>query len=347
MPELLATDGPAPDATTTLRLRDVLRRRAAFVLIPTVLAVIVAWAVSQTLSPAHVAESVIVVRVGQGADANPDQASRLAQTFAALIPVDTAIDHELDRQLGRDRGDFTVDNDPNTSLLRIRYKAREEQTAVRGATLVAQQISRGPSADLYASGSVVVARLPKDAPTSLAGTLTAVGAGLLGGLLLGFGLALLLERLDRRVDAGRQVAALAGGVPVIGAETLNDVAIAALVHRTGADDGGLALVSGSRSSDADTAELARHFGALPCLHGDGTPAAWTACEHDASGLVVRAAAREREVRQELALLRDIGPAPAWVVFVPRGGLSATRRAGGRGSRRAAVEPASTQTPARR
>jgi capsular polysaccharide biosynthesis protein len=183
------------------------RRRGWLVLLSIVLVSLVAWAGGKALSRSYSAEAVLVVRAGGPLAAQPDASSKLATTYATLIPLDARIQTAVEQALPSDQNvSFTASNDANTAILRVTFEAPKEQEAVEGALAVTHAITgRKPLSPSIAPNSVAIVRLPSSAKSS-GGTsteLATVGAAL--GLLLGLVLVAFWRSHDTRIDELREL----------------------------------------------------------------------------------------------------------------------------------------------
>ena len=66
-------------------------RRGWVVVLAVVVAAAAAWAAGKALTHSYNAEAVLVVRVGGPAAAQPDASTKLASTYATLLPLDAAV----------------------------------------------------------------------------------------------------------------------------------------------------------------------------------------------------------------------------------------------------------------
>jgi hypothetical protein len=154
----------------------------------------------------YVATVVLVASAG-GRQTGPgygDQVTRLAPSFAASLPDDAGVLAFVARRLGvtADEVDdnFTVENDKDTAVLRLRYKARGKDEANRGARALAAAVAgQTPASATLRPGTFTLVRVG-GAKRSSANPAAAVPVGAALGLFLGLALVLALERARPRVD---------------------------------------------------------------------------------------------------------------------------------------------------
>jgi hypothetical protein len=184
-----------------------LKRRGWVVLLAVLVVIGVAVAVGKSLSGNSTAEAVLVVRAGGPLAEQPSSSTKLAGTYAALIPLDADIERSLYRQLPRGTTDYSTTNDPNTAILRLTVTAASAEEAEKGAVLIANEISgRDPVTSNILDNSISIAKLPTSVSESRAARdLPILGAIL--GLLLGLVLLAFWRPRDARVDTLRELRA--------------------------------------------------------------------------------------------------------------------------------------------
>jgi hypothetical protein len=176
------------------------RRRGWVVVLSTLLVVGVAWQVGKLVPPSSSAEAVLVVHATGPEAEQANSSTKLAATYASLIPLDAAIKRTVESALPSGLKSYTTSNDPNTAVLRVNLKARTKSEAIEGAGVVARAVSGpDPASANIAANTVAIVSLPTSASGSVFSTdLLAVAVVL--GLLLGFILLSFWRPRDVRVD---------------------------------------------------------------------------------------------------------------------------------------------------
>jgi hypothetical protein len=247
-------------------------RRRGWILVITPLVVTVtaeaAYVFGSDQQRTYSAEAVAVVATSSRL--SPDQANRLAVTYARLIPADTAVMGAVARSLGTTvpdvSGRISVFNDPQTALLRINYRGTSATNSIAGTKAVMDAIKGSrPVSPNIAPRSVSIVRIPNRASAS-----RDLGNVVLISLVLGSALGALLlvawERTDPRVDS---LADLSSEVPcpISSADDLSDAAATALLDRWRELGGGsrihIAMLPVNTQSEAVVPNLARRL-----AHGD-------------------------------------------------------------------------------
>ncbi|HWI94675.1 MAG TPA: hypothetical protein VNS60_01275 [Solirubrobacterales bacterium] len=176
------------------------RRRGWVVVLSLVLVVAVAWVVGKALPPSSNAEAVLVVRAAGPLSEQPNSSTKLAATYATLIPLDARIERTVERALPGGSTSYTTSNDPNTAVLRVNFSADSKSEAIRGAAIVAHAVSGPrPVSQNITRNTIAIASLPSSASESGASADLIAVAALLG-LLLGFVLLAFWRPRDARVD---------------------------------------------------------------------------------------------------------------------------------------------------
>ncbi len=134
-----------------------------------------------------------------------NDAQTLAVTYAALLPRDQAIIERVASDLRVPAATVSrsvgVEAEAGTALLQIKYTAPTAIRAVAGADAVARAVSSlEPTGRAIAGGSVAVVSVAGTASPSDPLYRYALPLGALLGLLVGAGMVLVAERVDRRVD---------------------------------------------------------------------------------------------------------------------------------------------------
>jgi len=168
----------------------------------------VAAAVGSSMSEDSTAEAVLVVRAAGPVAEQPGSSTKLAGTYAALIPLDARIERTLYRDLPRGTTSYSTSNDPNTAILRLTVTAASPEEAIDGADLLAKEISGpNPPSPNIIDNSISVAKLPTSVDKTAATKNLAVLGAILG-LLLGLVLLAFWRPRDARVDTLRELRAL-------------------------------------------------------------------------------------------------------------------------------------------
>jgi capsular polysaccharide biosynthesis protein len=303
------------------------RRRGWLVLLAVALVGSVAWAAGRELSHTYSAEAVLVVRVGGPLATQPDASTKLAITYATLIPLDASLQAAVARALPRSAGsNFKATSDANTAVLRIDYKGANVDEATRGAAAVAQLVSgRTPATPSIAPHTISIVRLPSTATRS-GGTpaqLAAVGAAL--GLLLGLVLVAFWRARDMRVDDVRDLRR-ALRCPCFAVDRRHPGAPPALVEAVAHNAPHATVVLPCRARDEQAASavragLADALGEERALSAPppGTDAAGelVAAGGDATVLVVGAGTRVATLGETLDVLDRHGATPSYAVLAGR------------------------------
>jgi capsular polysaccharide biosynthesis protein len=334
-----------------------LRRRAWLVAIGLLAGCLGGFYASSKAATTYSATSVLVVQANgaTAATSSANGAEALAVTYAALIPDDQSLLHRVAGELGVPETSMAhslaVQSEAGTALVDIHFSAADPATARRGANDVARLLSSAnPPGRAIAAGSVAVVSPADSAPRS--GTLHKYGLplGVLGGLVVGAGAALVAERTDRRVDdlsalggasdcsatvvpGGLTAAELARSLQRSGGSCVTIVPIRAEQH-----DAATVLASAVRDTwpvedkpvqdkpvqdktEPLRAEVPEVFVSRPYF--DAPQSVSTGSGQTV--LVVGAGERAAAVREVIERLRLLGRGPIWAVLDRAG----QRRAGGR------------------
>jgi capsular polysaccharide biosynthesis protein len=349
---------------------SMLRRRGWLLVVTTAFVAVCAYLVGSARPAAYSAEAVGVVPAN--VQLTPDQANRLALTYAGLIPNDQSIARTAARVLRTTPADVkrrvSAFNDLNTALVRIDYRATSPQGARTGAATVLDAISGPhPVSGNIAPNSISVVAEPAKASSSRSGkTLAAVGVIL--GLALGALLIFTWERMDPRID---DVSQLSGelGCPASSFEAISDPSTAALLERwkslarqplaprpqlrvallpvTSSAERKLPMVAERLSrgladrtgamSRGDAARVLVESGGL----GDGSVDVGVAMSADVTIMVVERGTPRAAVRETASILHTFGIAPAWAILMGSGTHAVAYRARLRSVRRVPDETATS------
>lgn len=286
---------------------------------------------------AYSATSVLVVQAtgSTAATSSANGAEELAVTYAALIPDDQAMLRRVATELGVSPASvasgLTVQSEAGTALVNIRFSSSSAASAVHGANDVARLLSSAdPPGRAIAAGSVAVVS-PADA-AGRSGTLRKFGfpLGVLGGLAVGAGAALVAERTDRRIDDldGLGGAADCSATMVPGGLTMAELARS--LQRSGGDSVTVVpMRTGQNQAANDLAWALRETwptGDVPAGARSGRPEVLVSPPFAESPqsvtagaghtvLVVGAGERVPAVREAAERLRVLGRGPLWAVLV--------------------------------
>ncbi len=153
------------------------------------------------------ATATLVVQSGASVagPGSANDAQTLAVTYAALLPRDQAVVDRVASDLGVPAAAVSrslgVEAESGTALLQVKYTAPTAARAVTGADAVARAVSSlEPTGRAIAGGSVAVVSVAGTASPSDPLYHDALPLGAILGLLVGAGMVLVAERVDRRVD---------------------------------------------------------------------------------------------------------------------------------------------------
>jgi capsular polysaccharide biosynthesis protein len=176
------------------------RRRGWVVALAVVVVCLVALLVAGSRPHESTAEGILVVKAAGPLSEQPNSSTKLAGTYATLIPLDQQVEATVERALPDWDGDYTTANDPNTAVLRIDFTAAKSSEAVAGARVLARAVTGpDPVTTNISPNTISVANLPDSAETSGASGALIVVAAILG-LILGFVLLGFWRPRDTRVD---------------------------------------------------------------------------------------------------------------------------------------------------
>ena len=149
-----------------------LRRRGWLIATSAAACAFIAVAIASVLPDKYTAEAIVAVPAGSGDSlVGVDGATKLARTYAQLIPSDGVTLSAIGKKLGlSEKGverRIRVTNEAGTSLLRVRFRGESSKEAVRGAKIAAALLTDGEqlSATLD-SGLITIVRLPERAQTT-------------------------------------------------------------------------------------------------------------------------------------------------------------------------------------
>jgi capsular polysaccharide biosynthesis protein len=162
-----------------------LRRRGWLIATSSVACALIAVAIASVLPDKYTAEAIVAVPASSGNSlVGVDGATKLARTYAQLIPSDGVTLSAIGRQLRMSEKAverrIQVTNEPGTSLLRVKFLGRSAKEAVQGAKTAAALLTDGKqlSATLD-SGFMTIVRLPERAQATGAAPLSHVAEAVL------------------------------------------------------------------------------------------------------------------------------------------------------------------------
>jgi capsular polysaccharide biosynthesis protein len=205
---------------------------------------------------------------------NPDDADKLATTYAGIIPVDQTlladIGNAVHQSTSQVASNLTVANEASTSILQIGYKASNPQTATTGARTAATLLTGpNPVAAGIVPSSLQVVSLPTQlgpATTMHKSRTVAIGAVL--GLILGLVLLVAWERSDPHVTDPRSLSGQFG-CPATPADRLSPDAARALLERWASLTDHVPARVAILPADAASVEHADEVARLLARSGDG------------------------------------------------------------------------------
>lgn len=201
-----------------------LRRRALVVLFAAALGMFGAWAVSSTQQTTYRARAVVAVPVfnppsdDPAADPNlgrPLDASRLALSYASLIPEDLSIFQAVSNETGIALDvlikAITVENTLDTPLIEVVVVGTTaDDVAATMASLVAAVTGPTPASASIAPDSLQTVRIEAPVASSSISPMVAMLAGLVLGAAIGGVVAVFWERSQPRIDTASEVNTLIG-----------------------------------------------------------------------------------------------------------------------------------------
>jgi capsular polysaccharide biosynthesis protein len=314
-----------------------LLRRAWVVPLTMVAVAAIAFGVAKIRTEQVTAESVVLVNskpgpIGPGA---ATEASRLALTYAAIIPKDSnlllAISRAVEQPTSDVRQRFSAVNPTDTAVLRLRYRDADPAVAAAGSRAATQALAGlRPASPTIGPGTVQIVRLAAvpgdpsdDAPV-------AIGIGLVLGFVLGVVLLLAWDRADPRTDSPADVFARTM-LPATVVDDLTPTAAGTLVERwaRGARDrpARVIVVPTSKKVERQVEAVARRLdssGGAALVVGVGRlgtdgHAEAAALASDIRVLLAPRGGRERELEDALQLLEQYDAPASWVLIARRPG----------------------------
>lgn len=254
-----------------------LRRRGWVLLVAILVTTACAYSVASRSGETYTAESTAVVNTSSpGGEVTPDGAISLANTYAVLIPKDTAILQAVAKAAGTSVSEahdrISVFNTTATALILIDYRGTNASNSIAGATAALRAIAgKHPISPNIVRGSVGAVQAPSGASASR-GVKTLVAIGAIVGLALGLLLMLIWERVDPRIDRPEELSEEIGS-PTSPVSAISESGVNALITRwTALAEHGpsrIALVPVTADVRADLPRLARTFGQVQ-RNGNGS-----------------------------------------------------------------------------
>lgn len=272
------------------------------------------------------ATAVVVVQssASTAAAASANGAEELAVTYAALVPDDQSLLAHVGAEIGVPAltvgHDLSVQAVSGTALIDVRFTTSRSTRAVTGANDVARALTGVRAGSAIAPGTVSEVSPARSATPS--GSLRHYGLpiGLLLGVVVGCGAALIAERSDRRIDDVDTLGEAARCPATKRPGGMSPAELVRAIERTSA--GPLTVVPLERAQVGKAVDLCRSIAgtkAEPVVRMS-TPlvTAPTSCadEGGPTVLVVGAGSRMKVVEDAVTRLRVLGRAPAWAVLVP-------------------------------
>lgn len=327
MAELNRDDGWARGRPSSLRKALIeTRRRSWVVILSIVLVGAVTWGVTTVISRSYTAESILVVRAGGPLAAQPDASTKLAATYATLIPLDTGVQEAVERSLPDQRNSsFTASNDANTALLRANYKAPNAGLAIAGARAVARAISGGkPASASIAPNTIAIVRLPSRATGSASTPAEIVLVGAVLGLLLGLILVAFWRSRDIRIDDVRELRQQLR-CPCFDVGARSSTGLSTLAETLASTSGIISILpSTPRDQHAESRLLEQLVKIAPGERflsagppGSEQAGELTAVAADSLLLVVSTGARAAELDEAVDILERYGVTPSYAALVGR------------------------------
>jgi capsular polysaccharide biosynthesis protein len=355
-----------------------LGRRWWVVVLCVVVASAAAYGAGKLRTRSYEAKAVLVVPATGPGPGKADEASRLATTYAALIPQDQRLLRYIGARFGltaKQAGQHvTATTDTTTALVFVQYRAQRPDVARRGALVIAGALTGPhPVTPNIAPHSLSIVHLPTHATTSQ-GIMTIVTLGAILGLFVGIILLVALERADPRVD-DEHVLSEHAGCPVTLVSKLSNEAAMAVVERwrqlsharhpraaaaraRRAGDRAprlrptIALVPISSRAERALPALAQFFDGVahpdrihlltcPPVRDANGAAATSLAEAEAVVLVARRGEALSDLTATLQTLLAFGAAPMWALLVadpPTGAAPAATEAARRDDDRASAAP---------
>ncbi len=232
-----------PVGSRRRQILGVLRSRGWVVALAALLTGLVGLLASASTSPTYTVRAVFVVPAVTGTEAapgRPDQAARLATTYAFVIPEDDQLVSEVADAVGltgekvRDR--TTVTNEASTGVIYVQTESPTEDGAIALAKAWQDSLTRTEGSRAVAAGSIRTVSVPDSATPGP--NVPPLGAGILGaliGAMLGLLTAWAWERSQGRLSTALEVQEALGVYAVSGSPDMvtSVVEVSAKMHGGG------------------------------------------------------------------------------------------------------------------
>jgi capsular polysaccharide biosynthesis protein len=225
----------------------------------------------------YMAQTVLIVPAsgaGPSEGINPDDADKLATTYAGIIPLDQTLLSDVGKAVGQSptqvASNLSVVNTQNTSILGISFKASDPRTATIGAQTAARLLSGpNPVAAGIVPSSLQVVSLPNNVgPAATTHTARTIAIGAVLGLILGLVLLVAWERSDPHVTDARSLSDQFG-CPSTPADRLSPDAAHALLERWASLTDRVPARVAILPADQGSVEQADQMAKLLARSGDG------------------------------------------------------------------------------
>lgn len=265
---------------------------------------------------------------------NSDQSTKLAVTYAGLIPNDDSVKRFLARSIGETpkavAGGLTAVNDANTGLIHLTYKDADAHKAYEGVRGLARALAAAdPASDRITPGTLKVADLPDDVPHA-GGLVTPLLSAVVFGLLLGFVVVIAWERADPRLDDVDDLARELGR-PATSADTRTLHVLRKNIDSViGNGNRSVLVMPTDASMTGDTRKVVHALDRNASVSGAPLEVHQLAPVEELGAdllgqegaviLLARVGSRARRVREIVETLRRFGLEPVWGLLVPPGRL---------------------------
>jgi capsular polysaccharide biosynthesis protein len=237
---------------------------------------------------------------------NPNDAERLAITYAGIIPVDARLLSNIGKAVNESSSEvgqnLSVVNEQNTAILQLSFKSGNPQTAAAGARAAARLLTGPrPIAAGVVPSSLQVVALPASVQPAATSKSSAVAIGAALGLLLGLVLLVAWERSDPHVTDARELSKQLGCPATPGERLSLDAARAllerwtSLIERVPVRVAVLPADSGTETETAELVKLLVHAGGESVRYVDARsgvlpepPVAESSTEDRAAAMLVHA-----------------------------------------------------------
>ncbi len=306
-------------------------RRRAWLLVIAILAGTCGGVVyAATASPTYAALATVGIPAGAtpNSPGSANDADALAQSYAAIIPGNTALLAPAASKLGVSvdtlASNLSVSVETGSSVLLLKYTAPTRDEAVAGVNAVAEDIVQLKNNHLVAAGTVYTVQLATSARSSSVLAKYGPEIGFVLGALIGLILVLVAERVDPRADKSEDVDEVFGRPVVVSVPS--ELSIPEFGH---------AVVNGSGRTGPVTFAPLRWWD-VPAAHSiertlsDAYPEAdlgvSTALEEGMAHqldsrstlvLIVRSGERMRALGDVLERLHLMGNSPDWIALLDR------------------------------